>query len=67
MERLKQQLQAEEIRFVKNEPLSAHCTFKIGGPADVSFTVMLPLSSTSGSTRSSSMKIFAIFIESTEP
>lgn len=35
MERLKQQLQAEEIRFVENEPLSAHCTFKIGGPADV--------------------------------
>ena len=35
MERLKQQLQAEEIRFAENEPLSAHCTFKIGGPADV--------------------------------
>ena len=33
MERLKQQLQAEEIRFAENEPLSAHCTFKIGGPA----------------------------------
>ena len=35
MERLKQQLQAEKIRFAENEPLSAHCTFKIGGPADV--------------------------------
>ena len=35
MERLKQQLQAEEIRFVENESLAAHCTFKIGGPADV--------------------------------
>ena len=32
MERLKQQLQAEEIRFVENESLAAHCTFKIGGP-----------------------------------
>ena len=35
MERLKQQLQAEEIRFAENESLAAHCTFKIGGPADV--------------------------------
>ena len=35
MERLKQQLQAEEIRFIENESLAAHCTFKIGGPADV--------------------------------
>ena len=35
MERLKQQLKAEEIRFVENESLAAHCTFKIGGPADV--------------------------------
>ena len=35
MERLKQQLQAEKIRFVENESLAAHCTFKIGGPADV--------------------------------
>ena len=33
MERLKQQLQAEKIRFVENESLAAHCTFKIGGPA----------------------------------
>ena len=24
-----------EIRFVENESLAAHCTFKIGGPADV--------------------------------
>ena len=35
MERLKQQLQSEEIRFVENESLAAHCTYKIGGPADV--------------------------------
>ena len=35
MKRLKQQLQAEKIRFVENESLAAHCTFKIGGPADV--------------------------------
>ena len=35
MERLKQLLQAEEIRFIENESLAAHCTFKIGGPADV--------------------------------
>ena len=31
MERLKQQLQAEEIRFAENESLAAHCTFKIPG------------------------------------
>ena len=33
MERFKQQLQAEQIPFRENEPLAAHCTFKIGGPA----------------------------------
>ena len=32
MERLKQLLQAEKIRFAENESLAAHCTFKIGGP-----------------------------------
>ena len=35
MEQLKQQLQAEEIPFKENELLAAHCTFKIGGPAQV--------------------------------
>ena len=35
MEQLKQQLCAAGISFKENEPLSAHCTFKIGGPADV--------------------------------
>lgn len=35
MERLKQQLQAEGIAYRADEPLAAHCTFKIGGPADV--------------------------------
>ena len=35
MEQLKQQLREAGIRFKENEPLSAHCTFKIGGPADV--------------------------------
>ena len=35
MERLKQQLRSESICFLENEPLAAHCTFKIGGPADV--------------------------------
>ena len=35
MEQLKQQLQAEGIAYRENEPLAAHCTFKIGGPADV--------------------------------
>ena len=33
MEQLKQQLQAEGIPYRENEPLAAHCTFKIGGPA----------------------------------
>lgn len=35
MEQLKQQLQAAGIRFLEHEPLAAHCTFKIGGPADL--------------------------------
>ena len=35
MEQLKQQLQAAGILYKENEPLAAHCTFKIGGPADV--------------------------------
>ena len=35
MEQLKQQLRAEGITYRENEPLAAHCTFKIGGPADV--------------------------------
>ena len=35
MEQLKQQLRAEGIGYRENEPLAAHCTFKIGGPADV--------------------------------
>ena len=35
MEQLKQQLREAGIRYRENEPLSAHCTFKIGGPADV--------------------------------
>ena len=35
MERLKQQLQAEGIAYRADEPLAAHCTFKIGGTADV--------------------------------
>ena len=33
MEQLKQQLQAAGILYKENEPLAAHCTFKIGGPA----------------------------------
>ena len=33
MEELIQQLQAEQISYLENEPLAAHCTFKIGGPA----------------------------------
>ena len=33
MERFKQKLQAAAIPFRENEPLAAHCTFKIGGPA----------------------------------
>ena len=35
MERFKQKLAAAGIPFKENEPLAAHCTFKIGGPADV--------------------------------
>jgi len=35
MERFKQKLTAEGISYKENEPLSAHCTFKIGGPADL--------------------------------
>ena len=35
MEQLKQLLTAAGIAYKENEPLAAHCTFKIGGPADV--------------------------------
>ena len=35
MEQLKQQLQAAGIPYRENEPLAAHCTFKIGGPANL--------------------------------
>lgn len=35
MEQLKQQLRAEDIAYRENEPLAAHCTFKIGGPAEI--------------------------------
>ena len=35
MERLKEALSAAGIAYKENEPLSAHCTFRIGGPADV--------------------------------
>ncbi len=35
METLKQALSAAGIAYKENEPLSAHCTFRIGGPADV--------------------------------
>lgn len=35
MEQLKQQLQAAGILYRENESLSAHCTFRIGGPADL--------------------------------
>ena len=35
MERFKQKLATAGIPFKENEPLAAHCTFKIGGPADV--------------------------------
>ena len=35
MEQLKQQLEAAGISYKENEPLSAHCTFRIGGPADL--------------------------------
>lgn len=33
MEKLIQQLKQEGIPFKENEPLAAHCTFRIGGPA----------------------------------
>ena len=33
MEQLKQLLTAAGIAYKENEPLAAHCTFKIGGPA----------------------------------
>ena len=33
MEQLKQLLTAADIAYKENEPLAAHCTFKIGGPA----------------------------------
>ena len=42
MERLKQQLQAEGIAYRADEPLAAHCTFKIGGPADVFGNILDP-------------------------
>ena len=35
MERFKQKLQQAGIPFRENEPLSVHCTFKIGGPAEL--------------------------------
>ena len=35
MEQLRQQLDAAGIPYKINEPLSAHCTFRIGGPADL--------------------------------
>ena len=35
MERFKQKLQQAGILFRENEPLAAHCTFKIGGPAQL--------------------------------
>ena len=35
MEQLKQQLKEAGILYRENEPLSAHCTFRIGGPADL--------------------------------
>lgn len=35
MEQLKQQLRQAGISYKENEPLSAHCTFRIGGPADL--------------------------------
>lgn len=35
MEEFKRQLCAEGVSFLEREPLSAHCTFKIGGPAEV--------------------------------
>ena len=35
MERFKQKLLQAGIPFRENEPLAAHCTFKIGGPAQL--------------------------------
>ena len=35
MERFKHKLLQASIPFKENEPLAAHCTFKIGGPAEV--------------------------------
>lgn len=35
MERFKRKLLQAGIPFKENEPLAAHCTFKIGGPAEV--------------------------------
>ena len=35
MEQLKEALSAAGIAYKENEPLSAHCTFRIGGPADL--------------------------------
>lgn len=35
MEELKQALRAAGVPFLEDEPLSAHCTFKIGGPAAI--------------------------------
>ena len=35
MKKLKQALSAEGIPYQENESLSRHCTFRIGGPADV--------------------------------
>lgn len=35
MEQLKQQLLAAKIAYCENEPLAAHCTFKIGGAAQL--------------------------------
>ena len=35
MERFKQKLKAAGVPFRENEPLAAHCTFKIGGPAEL--------------------------------
>ena len=47
MERFKQKLQAAAIPFRENEPLAAHCTFKIGGPAQLFdrllFHALIPL------------------------
>lgn len=35
MDKFKQSLQAEQIPYREQEPLAAHCTFRIGGPAEV--------------------------------